>query len=242
MRNIKLLLEYDGTEYVGWQIQDNGRSVQGELEHALSTVTQQPVRLIGAGRTDAGVHARGQVAHFHTESSLSAEQLKMGVNALVADDLRVLDAQEVSMEFHARYSAKQRNYEYTIIRKPHPLLRRVSWYVSYAMDMGAFLKCSEQLLGRRDFRSFCKNGDQRENTVCSVSTARWAEQGDILRFEIGADRFVHGMVRALVGTMIDVARGYLDFAEFLKIIQARDRKAAGTSAPAQGLVLQSVEY
>jgi tRNA pseudouridine38-40 synthase len=242
MRNIKLLLEYDGTDFVGWQIQDNGRSVQGELEHALGEVTQAEVRVIGAGRTDAGVHARGQVAHFHTASDLSAEQLKRGANALIGEDVRVLDAQEVPLEFHARYSARRRSYLYVIVRQSHPLLRRTSWLVGYPMEKGLLDRCSRELLGQKDFRSFCKNGESNDNTVCTVLNAAWAEEGEILRFEISADRFVHGMVRALVGTMVDVARGYLDFEEFLEIIVAKDRTRAGTNAPPQGLVLETVLY
>jgi tRNA pseudouridine38-40 synthase len=242
MRNIKFLLEYDGTDFVGWQIQENGRSVQGELENALAQVTQQSVRVVGAGRTDAGVHARGQVANFHTESALSAEQLRRGANALLPEEVRVLSAEEVALEFHARYSARLRCYHYTLVRRPHPLLRRTSWFVLYALEQALLDNCARAVCGRNDFRSFCRNGESKDNTVCTVRSAIWVKQDDILRFEITADRFLHGMVRALVGTMVDVGRGYLTFDEFLKIIDARDRTVAGTSAPAQGLVLESVSY
>ena len=242
MRNIKFILEYDGTDFVGWQVQDNGRSVQGELEAALSQVTQQSVRGIGAGRTDAGVHARGQVASFRTDSALSAEQLKKGANALLSEEVRVLGVDEVPLDFDARRSARERRYRYTVLRSSHPLLRRTSWLVTYPFDGGLLDRCADRIKGKLDFRSFCKNGETKQNTFCTVVSAFWAEQGDILTFEIGADRFLHGMVRALVGTMVDVARGYLDFDEFLKIIVAQDRKEAGTSAPALGLVLESVLY
>ena len=242
MRNIKFLLEYDGTDFVGWQLQDNGRSVQGELEDALKQVTQQEVRVIGAGRTDAGVHARGQVANFQTESLLGAEQVKMGANALLTDEVRVLRAEEVPMDFHARHSAKERRYQYMIIQSQHPLLRRTSWLVGYSLEKGLLDRCSLEIQGKIDFRSFCKNEEQKENTICSVVSAFWGQEGDVLKFEIAADRFLHGMVRALVGTMVEVARGYLDFEEFLKIIEARDRTRGGPSAPAQGLVLESVLY
>ena len=242
MRNIRFLLEYDGTDYVGWQIQDNGRSVQGELEKALAQLTQQSVRVVGAGRTDAGVHARGQVASFKTESVFGPDQLRNGANALLPDDVRVLGADAVAMDFHARYSARQRRYRYTIARVPHPLLRRYSWHCGYALDLGLLDSCAERMLGKHDFRSFCKNGAERESTSCTVAEAVWSEEGDVLTFEIAADRFLHGMVRALVGTMVDVARDHLSFDEFLRIIDARDRSAAGMSAPAQGLVLESVLY
>lgn len=242
MRNIRFLIEYDGTDYVGWQVQDNGRSVQGELEKALAQLTRQTTRVVGAGRTDAGVHARGQVASFKTESIMGPDQLRSGANALLPDDVRVLGADAVPMDFHARYSAKQRRYRYTIVRVPHPLLRRYSWQCGYTLDTGLLSSCAERMLGTRDFRSFCKNGAQRESTTCTVATAGWTDEGDVLTFDIAADHFVYGMVRALVGTMVDVARGHLSFEEFLRIIDAKDRSAAGMSAPAQGLVLDAVLY
>ncbi len=242
MRNIKLTLEYDGTDFVGWQLQDNGRSVQGELERALRQMTQEEVRLIGAGRTDAGVHARGQVANFRTASLLGVDQLRKGINGLAGEDVRVLSAEEVDESFHARFSARERCYKYTIIQNPHPILRRTSWLVSYPLEGELLERCCREILGKKDFRSFCKNGEANENTICQVRKASWELSGDILTFEIAADRFVHGMVRALVGTMIDVARGYLDFDGFLRIIEARDRSSAGQNAPAHGLVLESVRY
>ena len=242
MRNIRFLLEYDGSDYAGWQIQDNGRSVQGELEKALAQLTQEAVRVVGAGRTDAGVHARGQVASFKTESLLGPDQLRSGANALLPEDVRVLGADAVAMDFHARYSAKQRRYCYTIARAPHPLQRRYSWHCTYALDVNLLRSCAERISGKHDFRSFCKNSGERESTACTVATSGWTDEGDVLIFEIAADRFLYGMVRALVGTIVDVARGHLSFEEFLRIIEARDRSAAGMSAPAQGLVLDSVLY
>jgi len=242
MQNIRFLLEYDGTEFVGWQIQNNGRSVQGELEKALAQLTQANVRVAGAGRTDAGVHARGQVASFKTDSLLNPDQLRSGANALLPEDVRVLSSEAVEMGFHARFSAKERRYVYTIVRGAHPLLRRYSWQCSYGLNLGLLEECAARILGKGDFRSFCKNGQERESTTCTVASAKWANEGDILRFEITADRFLHGMVRALVGTMVDVSRGHLSFEEFLRIIGAKDRCAAGMSAPAQGLVLDSVLY
>jgi tRNA pseudouridine38-40 synthase len=242
MRNVRFLLEYDGTDFVGWQVQNNGRSVQGELEGALKELTQREVRVVGAGRTDAGVHARGQVANFLTESLLSTDQLLKGSNALLSDAVRVLEAAEVPSDFHARYSAKERRYRYTITRAPHPMLRRYSWCVGYVLDFELLDRCAGEIRGSRDFRSFCKNSEMKENTTCQIFSAVWKAEGDFVTFEIGGDRFLHGMVRALTGTMIDVSRGHLDFDRFLEIMDSKDRLQVGMTAPARGLVLESVLY
>ena len=242
MRNVRLLLEYDGTNFVGWQSQREGRSVQGEIESALCTILQEPVSVIGAGRTDAGVHARGQVANFRTNSPLSVDEIRGGLNGVLPEDVAVLECGEVPIDFHSRYSAKVRSYSYRILLVPSALLRNYSWCLRYRLDVDVMQRASEMVIGKRSFESFCKAGSDVDHYECVVSHSHWTKNGPELVYEIRADRFLYGMVRALVGTMVDVGRGYRSLDDFSDIIQKKDRREAGMSAPARGLVLESVTY
>lgn len=242
MRNIKLLLEYEGTAYVGWQRQENGNSVQAEIERVLEQVLRERVSVIGAGRTDAGVHARGQVANFHTAASFSLYDLIGALNGLLPDDIVVLQAEEVPADFHSRFSAKARTYSYLITLRPTALLRRVSWFVPYKLDVVLMQRIAEDIMGKHNFASFCKSQAEVNNHQCDVSFSEWLGEDATLRYTITANRFLHGMVRALVGTMVDVGRGYTSYEEFQSILQKKDRREAGQAAPARGLVLESVTY
>lgn len=242
MRNIKLTLEYDGTDFVGWQYQTNGRSVQGVVEKALGELLQEDVRVTGGGRTDSGVHARGQVANFYTTGQMVLQGIQRGLNALLPEDVKVRGIDEVSPDFHARYSATQRQYSYTIMRAPHPLARQFAWLVMYGMQIESLQACTKQIIGEHDFQSFCKSEADVAHYRCIVSKAEWAFDGDFMRFHIHANRFLHGMVRALVGTMIDVGRGYRSMDSFKEIMETKDRSAAGMAAPPHGLVLESIIY
>ncbi len=242
MRNIKLLVEYDGTNYVGWQRQDNGLSIQGEIESAAEQVLQEKANVIGAGRTDAGVHARGQTANFRTETKLTIEQIKGGLNGLLPKDIVVLSAEEVPLDFHARFSAKERHYSYVISLQPNAIERNFAWQLSYSLDGKVLHRCAEDLLGTHDFESFCKAQADVDHYKCDVTLSSWSIANDKLRYEIHANRFLHGMVRALVGTMIDVARGFTTLDDFRVILEKKDRTAAGMAAPAKGLVLEKVIY
>jgi tRNA pseudouridine38-40 synthase len=242
MRNIKLLLEYDGTNYSGWQRQDNGRTIQGEIESVLSRILQETVNVIGAGRTDAGVHARRQVANFRTESRLGNHELQGGLNGLLTDDIVVHEVTEVPLEFHARFNAKERAYSYRIVAEPTALLRKYSWYVKYQLNVDTMRWAAMSILGMHDFESFCKADSNVEHHRCTVHHACWLKEDTSLTFTISADRFLHGMVRALVGTMVDVGRGYLPIEKFLNVLEKKDRTEAGMTAPARGLVLENVVY
>lgn len=242
MRNIKLLIEYEGTAYAGWQRQENAVTIQGEIELALKQLTQQSIGILGAGRTDAGVHARGQVANFKSDTLLGLSELKKGLNALLPDDIVILDAEEADAEFHARYSAKERAYSYLIIRSPSALLRHTSWYVKYDLQLDVMRWAAASLIGEHDFQSFCRTQSDVDHHRCIVTAASWRDDGCFLRFEIRANRFLHGMVRALVGSMVDVGRGYTPVETFVAIMKKKDRSEAGMAAPARGLVLESVEY
>lgn len=242
MRNIKLTLEYDGTDFVGWQFQSNGRSVQEELEKALQQILQAVIRVVGAGRTDSGVHARGQVANFMTEKEIETGVLVKGLNALLPKDIAVLGGEEVPEGFHARYSARGRRYRYYIAQRPTAIWRRYCWELSYKLDMDLMNRCTKLIEGEHDFTSFCKAQSEVNHHRCIVETARWVQSESLLEFEITANRFLHGMVRALVGTMVDVGRGYRPIQDLPSIMDARDRKAAGMAAPSKGLFLEEIFY
>ena len=243
MRNFRLLIEYDGTDYSGWQRQENGRTVQGDIETVLFRILQEKVNLIGSGRTDAGVHARGQVANFRSGTQLGPREILRGLNALLPEDILVREAEEVSPGVHARDDARNRTYTYLIALEPTAILRKFSWFVAYKLDILSMERAALALVGKHDYGSFCKAGSAAGNCICTVGNAVW-QTGDssFLKFLISADRFVHGMVRTLVGTMVDVGRNYTTYEEFLAIMEMKDRKCAGITAPAKGLVLEEVVY
>jgi tRNA pseudouridine38-40 synthase len=242
MRNFKLLIEYDGTHYGGWQRQENARTIQGEIERVLAIILQEQVSITGAGRTDSGVHARGQVANFTSECSLNPFEMKGGLNGLLPEDIVVHDIEEAALDFHARYSARERHYTYLITRTPTALLRYCAWHVKYDLHVDLMNEAAGSILGIHDFESFCKANSDVEHFRCNVLHASWKEEGSLLTFSIGADRFLHGMVRALVGTMVDVGRNYITLQDFQNIFQKKDRSEAGMAAPAKGLVLERVVY
>jgi tRNA pseudouridine38-40 synthase len=231
---------YDGTAYAGFQVQPNASTVQGELERVLSQVCDEAVRVTGAGRTDAGVHASGQVIDFRTASALDGATIGRGVNALLPEDIAVSAVEPAAEHFHARFSATGRTYEYRIRHGPErdPLERRRELHIAGPLDVAAMNDASARLIGRKDFSSFAAG----PGGVRSVKHAEWCEQGPGLRFEITADAFLRGMVRAIVGTLLWVGRGKIDAAAFEKIVAANDRARAGPSAPANGLCLIAVEY
>lgn len=242
MRNIKLTLEYDGTNFVGWQTQANGRSVQEEINKVLQQVLQEKVTLNGAGRTDSGVHARGQVANFHTTSSLDLNSIKNALNGMLPDDVSVHAAEEVAESFHARFDARSRTYKYCISLDHVAIGRQYCWFVKYSLDLSAMQDVATLILGDHDFESFCNYAAEVSHYHCRVEKSDWVASPGRLVYEVRSNRFLHGMVRALVGTMVDIGRGYTPTAAFPTIMAARDRTKAGMAAPAQGLCLEEVIY
>ncbi len=242
MRCLKLLIEYDGTEFVGWQSQLNGRAVQDEILRALSRILGGDVTLTGAGRTDSGVHARGQVAAFRTEHEIAPAKLLAALNGLLPDDVRILAAEEAPESFHPRFDARLRSYTYRIALLPTALERRTAWQVKHTLDVPLMNAAAAAVLGSHDFSAFCKHETEVENRTCCVTLSRWSEDPGRLVYRISADRFVHGMVRALVGTMVDIGRGHTPPGRFTEIIASRDRRLAGATAPAKGLCLEEVLY
>jgi len=221
-------------------VQPNARTIQDELERAISRVCDEAVRITGAGRTDAGVHASGQVIDFRTASGLDGATIGRGVNALLPEDIAVSALEPAAEDFHARFSATGRTYEYRIrhSRERDPLERHRELHLAGPLDLAAMRDASAHVLGRKDFSSFAAG----PGGVRSVRSATWCEDGPRLRFEITADAFLRGMVRAIVGTLLWVGRGKIDPLTFEKIVAANDRATAGPSAPANGLCLIAVEY
>jgi tRNA pseudouridine38-40 synthase len=242
LKNIKLVIEYDGSLFHGWQIQPGLRTVQDEIEKALYTILNQKVTLIGAGRTDAGVHALGQVANFETGSSQDAEAIRKSLNGILPEDIVVHEAKEVDSNFNARYSATSRIYEYKIHRGRTALRKKFVWEVTYELNAATLMEATREVEGEHDFTSFCLTESGKENNTCHVNQALWEISGDEMIFRIEANRFLHNMVRSLVGTLIEVGRGYFSVSDFRKITEVKDRKRAGPTAPAHGLYLVEVKY
>ena len=241
-RNIKLKIEYDGTDFSGWQKQPKLRTVQGEIEDKLNRILQEKIILIGSGRTDVGVHALEQVANFKTESELSPDSVYNGLNSLLPEDILIKDIEEADLDFNSRYGAKSRVYRYKICLGKDIFLRRFAWEVSYCLDLSKIKKATKIILGRQDFTSFCVGKSAKPDNHCFVFRAIWEKDRNRLEFEIEADRFLHTMVRSLVGTLIDVGRGYFNLKDFTNILKAKDHRKAGLTAPAKGLYLAKVNY
>jgi tRNA pseudouridine38-40 synthase len=242
MPNIRLIIEYDGTEYVGWQFQLNGRSIQEEIEKAIAQILQSDIRITGGGRTDAGVHARGQVANFRVERTIEIDGFTKRVNAVLPYSIRVKAAAEVPMDFNARHDAKSRRYSYFIIQEPTAIHRLYCWQVHQKLDLELMQKCAEQIIGEHGFRSFCKVETDVHQHRCTVHSSGWEKKDGMVAFEITANRFLHGMVRTLVGTMVNIGRGHTKREDFVTILEAHDRSVAGMSAPAKGLFLEEILY
>ncbi|GAB3575468.1 tRNA pseudouridine(38-40) synthase TruA [Spirosoma luteolum] len=237
-----LELAYRGTHYHGWQRQPNGVSVQEVLETALSTILRQPTALVGSGRTDAGVHAGQQFAHFDTEAVLP-DTLLRSLNGMTASDVAVYDCFPVGPDDHARFTATYRYYQYQIVRRKDPFRADLAYVFAHPLDVAAMNQAAATLLRHTDFESFSKVKTDVKTFNCRIDRAEWVEHpnGD-LTFHVRADRFLRGMVRALVGTLLAVGQGRLSVAGFESIIVARDRRRAGRAAPAEGLSLVEVGY
>jgi tRNA pseudouridine38-40 synthase len=243
--NFRLIIEYDGSRYHGWQRQKEDRSIQGEIEKALKTITASSVTLIGSGRTDAGVHARGQVANFKCDTRLEPEALMNALNSLLEEDIVIQACEPVSASFHARYDAKSKVYHYRILNRPLPAAigRQYSWFIRKMLNQEAMRAAIVHLIGRHDFKTFEGTGSARQQTIRHIYSAELTEQDSgLLVFQIEADGFLRYMVRSVVGTLVDVGLGKITPADFKNILDSRDRSQAGVTAPARGLILVKVNY
>jgi tRNA pseudouridine38-40 synthase len=242
MARYAIRVAYKGTAYAGWQIQPNARTVQGELWHSLKTVLRQEVNPAGAGRTDAGVHAEGQVAHFDFNGHIDPHSFLRSMYGLLPPDIAVTDVYRVADDFHARFSARARTYRYRIIRKPDPLLRDQSWYIQHDLDKNRIRSCWNQLLGEQDFSGFCLRDPLMPHYQCTVYDARVEQEENGISLWITANRFLRSMVRMLVGAAVKVSNGKQSVGWFSeKLLQPSNNQTCFT-APAAGLVLVDVSY
>jgi tRNA pseudouridine38-40 synthase len=249
MRNLKLVLAYDGTDFSGWQIQPEKATIQGTLASAIGRVTGEKVLPQGSGRTDAGVHALGQVATFVTESPIPAQNLVGALNDILPSAIRVLEATEVRADFHARKSARAKAYRYRIYRSAicPPFLARYVWHYPYPLDEDEMREVAPLIVGEHDFTSFAavdpeRGREEEVSNVRQISCSCWERQGDEFVYTVRGSGFLHHMVRNLVGTFLLAGKGTLKASDLTRILQARSRAAAGATAPASGLCLVNVEY
>ena len=239
-----ITLSYDGTRYHGWQVQPNGPSVQEKLQWALSTILRQDIQVTGAGRTDAGVHARMMVAHFDVETMhYELQDLTYKLNRLLPQDIAIQKMESVSDEMHARFSAISRTYHYYIHTVKDPFLRAYSCELHYPLDFQLMNEAAAILMTYEDFGAFCKAHADVKTTLCHITAAQWHQTSpSSWYFEITANRFLRNMVRAVVGTLIDVGRGRLSLDDFRKVVEGKRRTEAGESMPANALFLEEVKY
>jgi len=244
MRNVKLIIEYDGTNYHGWQTQKNAKTVQDTIERAIKGLTGEMVELTASSRTDFGVHALGQVANFMTNSSIPGDRFSYALNRLLPDDIVIKDSQEVSLDFHARFRSKGKKYRYLIYnsRFPSAILRNRAYHVSYELDFESMQKAASYFPGTHDFSSFRASGSSVKTSVRTITEAVLERDDKIISFEISGNGFLYNMVRIIVGTLVDVGMGRIDADDIPKIIESLDRKRAGRTAPAEGLYLVEVYY
>lgn len=243
--NFKLIIEYDGTHYHGWQRQPNGLSVQEAIEKAVSVMTRQKITLIGSGRTDAGVHALGQTANFRCRTQIPIANLHKGLNSLLPDDIVIRECVQVSPEFHARYDAKSKIYEYSLLNRaiPAAIGRNYHWWIRAPLNIAAMDHALDHIRGEHDFKAFEGAGSPRSHTVRHIMQAQWRnDPAGRWVFRIEANGFLRYMVRNIVGTLVLVGRGKLAADQVAQILASKDRNRAGATAPPHGLCLRTVKY
>ncbi|NLM59369.1 MAG: tRNA pseudouridine(38-40) synthase TruA [Clostridium sp.] len=244
MKNIKLIIEYDGTNYHGWQTQENARTVQDVIEKALEDLTGEKIALIGSSRTDFGVHALGQVANFITNSTIPGDRFCYALNRILPEDIVIRESCEVSLDFHARFQAKGKKYRYIIYnsRFPSAMLRKRAYHVSYNLDAEGMKKAASYFTGTHDFFTFMATGSSVKTTVRTITGVSLEKKDNILEFEICGNGFLYNMVRIIAGTLVEVGMGRIKADDIPDIIKSKDRKKAGRTAPAHGLYLVEVYY
>ena len=244
MKRIKLTIAYDGTNYCGWQIQPNRITIEEVLNKALTKMLGEEIIIIGASRTDSGVHAMGNVAVFDTETTIPADKIGVALNQRLPDDIVITKSEEVPLDFHPRYCNCSKTYEYHIIntRIPIPTKRLTNYFVSYVLDIDKMRQAASYLVGEHDFVSFCNVRTDVENTVRTITALDIIENGNEITIRITGNGFLYNMVRIIVGTLIRVGRGFYTPEKVKEILEAKDRKAAGVTAPAHGLMLMNIEY
>jgi tRNA pseudouridine38-40 synthase len=244
MRRIFLEIAYDGTNYSGWQIQNNAVSIQGTIDKALSEWLGEDIHTIGASRTDAGVHALGNVAVFDTESRIPGDKFAYGLNSRLPEDICIQQSFEVPMEFHPRYTETIKTYEYKILNRrfPDPTRRKDSFFYYGKLDVDAMNMAASEFVGPHDFKSFCSANQEKKSTVRTIYSAMVDKEDDMITFTITGNGFLYNMVRIIAGTLIEVGKGAIKPEDIKEILEKKDRSAAGPTAPAHGLTLVEIEY
>jgi len=244
MKNVKLTIEYDGTNYHGWQAQSNAKTVQGTVEKAIHGLTGEKITITGSSRTDQGVHAYGQVANFFTNSNIPPDRFSYALNRMLPDDIVIKKSEEVGMDFHARYCSKGKKYRYLIYNSSFPsaIYRNRAYHISHCLDMEKMNRAIKYFKGTYDFSAFRATGSSTKTSVRTIFDVSLSKSEDIICFEVSGDGFLYNMVRIMVGTIVDVGMGRIEAEDIPCIIESLDRKRAGRTAPPQGLYLVEVYY
>jgi tRNA pseudouridine38-40 synthase len=241
---VALLVQYDGTKFTGWQVQEKGRTIQGEIENALEVLLKEKVRIIAAGRTDTGVHALGQVIHFDFSSDITLQKLCISLNGILDKDVAIKNAYFVPPDFHARFSAVQREYIYVIYNHPlrSPFTIKKAMWVNYKLDVDFIKEVSSYFIGEKDFASFCKKSSAEENTVRRIDEFDITTYKEFIFFRIKGTAFLHNMIRIIIGTILEIYNNKMDPCSVLDILEKKDRNAGGITAPPYGLYLNKIFY
>lgn len=244
MKRIRLTVAYDGTDYCGWQVQKNGITVEEVLNRALSRLTGEDITVIGASRTDAGVHARGNVAVFDTDTRIPAERIACALNILLPEDVVAVKSEEVPAGWHPRRCVSVKTYEYRILNRevPDPIRRRDTYFVSFPLDIERMREAAEYLKGEHDFKSFCSAHTAVKDTVRTIYDLEIEKEEDLITIRVRGNGFLYNMVRIIAGTLAGVGRGYFEPGEVKKMLDDKDRTKAGVTAPPQGLTLVGIAY
>ena len=244
MRRIKLVVAYDGTEYCGFQVQNNGPTIEGELNKVLSELFKEDIRVIGASRTDSGVHAYCNVAVFDTQARMPAEKMVYAINQRLPEDIRVQESSEVAADFHPRHTDSRKTYEYRIYNAAvqNPMKRRYALWNYYKLDVKKMKEAATYLVGEHDFKSFCSADTQVESTVRTVYEVAVTQSGEDIVISVSGNGFLYNMVRIIAGTLLEVGKGRIEPNEMPRILEAKNRQASGPTAPPHGLTLVKYEF
>lgn len=244
MKRVKMIVAYDGTNYCGWQVQPNGITIEEMLNLHLSELLKEPIKVTGASRTDAGVHALGNVAVFDTNARMPAEKISYALNTRLPEDIRIQDSWEVAQDYHPRFCRTIKTYEYKILNRrfPDPTQRLYALFSYYPLDVERMRKAAAYLVGEHDFKSLCTHKDEVENTVRTIYSLEILKEDDLIRIRICGNGFLYNMVRIIAGTLLRVGSGYYEPEYMKELLAAKDRQAAGETAPPQGLTLVKIEY